>query len=244
MTRSLCEQKLQDAEIGYPELEKLALALVVASRKSRPYFHEHLIEVLTSYTLRQVLQKLEASGRLLKWAIELGKFDVNFRPRTTIKRQALANFIAEFTYTDAAEVARTAENAEAAKVTKAQEEKSFALMKGDAVQWTLYVDDTSNDTGSDAGMMLISPEGHKIHYALHFRLKASNNEAEYEALTVGLHLAKELQARSIQIYSDTQLVVNQVNDVFVARGDRMVEYLEKEKGLMETFLFTSIEVFS
>ena len=86
-------KRLLDADTRYPELEKLALALMVASRKLRPYFHAHPIEVLTNYTLRQVLQKLEASGRLLKWVIELRQFEVNFCPRTTIKAQALANFI-------------------------------------------------------------------------------------------------------------------------------------------------------
>ena len=57
-------------------------------------------------------------------------------------------------------------------------------------------------------MMLISSEGHKIYYALRFGFRVSNNEAIYKALIVGLHLAKELQARNIQIYSDTQLVVS------------------------------------
>ena len=65
-------KRLLDAETRYPKLEKRALTLVVASRKVRPYFHAHLIEVLTNFPLRQVLQKLEASGKLLKWAIELG----------------------------------------------------------------------------------------------------------------------------------------------------------------------------
>ena len=69
-----------DAKTRYPELEKLALALVVVSRKLRPYFHTYSIEVLTNYPLRQVLQKSEVSGRLLKWAIELGQFDMNFCP--------------------------------------------------------------------------------------------------------------------------------------------------------------------
>ena len=70
---------------------------MVASRKLRPYFHAHSIEVLTNYPLHQVLQKPEALGRLLNWAIELGQFDVNFCPKMTIKGQALADFIAEFT---------------------------------------------------------------------------------------------------------------------------------------------------
>ena len=87
-----------DVETRYPELEKLALTLVVTSRKLRPYFHAHSIEVLTNYPLRQVLQKPEASGRLLKCPIELGQFDMNFYPRMVINRQALAYFIDEFTY--------------------------------------------------------------------------------------------------------------------------------------------------
>ena len=65
----------------------------------------------------------------------------------------------------------------------------------------------SNNNGSRAGMMLISPEGHKIYYAIHFGFKASNNEAEYEALIASLHLARELRASNVKIFSDSQLVV-------------------------------------
>ena len=111
-------KRLLDTEIRYPKLEKPALALVYASRKLRPYFYSHSIEVLTNYPLRQVLQKLEASGRLFKWVIELGQFEVNYHPRTVIKGQALANFIAEFTYADTTEVARTTKGVEAVKVVQ------------------------------------------------------------------------------------------------------------------------------
>ena len=83
-------------------------------------------------------------------------------------------------------------------MAEAQREKNSALAKEDAEWWTLYVDDTFNDTRSRADIMLISHEGHKIHYALRFGFKASNNEVEYEALIAGLRLAKELQAHSIQ----------------------------------------------
>ena len=66
-------KRLLDAETMYPELEKLALDLMVVSKKLRSYFHAHPIEVLTNYPLRQVLQKSKALGRLLKLAIELGQ---------------------------------------------------------------------------------------------------------------------------------------------------------------------------
>ena len=86
-------KRLLNDETKYPELEKLVLALIIASRLLRPYFHAHSIEVLTNYLLCQVLQKPEASWRLLKWAIELEHLDMNYRHRMTIKGKTLADFI-------------------------------------------------------------------------------------------------------------------------------------------------------
>ena len=65
------------------------------------------------------------------------------------------------------------------------------------------MDGASNDTGSGASMMLISPDGHKIHCAICFRFKASNNEAKYEALIAGLRLTHELQVYNVKILSDS-----------------------------------------
>ncbi|CAL2239709.1 unnamed protein product [Prunus armeniaca] len=72
---------LQSAELRYSPLEQLALALVVSARRLRPYFQAHEITVLTNQPIRQVLQKPETSGRLVKWPIELGEFDIQFKPR-------------------------------------------------------------------------------------------------------------------------------------------------------------------
>ena len=66
--------------------------------------------------------------------------------------------------------------------------------------------------------------------------------ASNEALIASLRLAKKLQAHHLKIYSDSQLVVNQVNDIYLERGEKMASYLEKAKGLMKTIQRTSIEV--
>ncbi|XP_019241234.1 PREDICTED: uncharacterized protein LOC109221226 [Nicotiana attenuata] len=87
---------LIDAETRYPHLEKLALALVVVARKLRPYFQCHPIKVITTFPLRGVLHKPELSGRLAKWAIELSEHDITYQPRTAIKSQVLADFVADF----------------------------------------------------------------------------------------------------------------------------------------------------
>ena len=65
------------------------------------------------------------------------------------------------------------------------------------------MDGSFNKGGSGAGQILVSPEGHRMHYALRFVFKASNNEAKYEVLTVGLNLAKEMTVESSEIYSDS-----------------------------------------
>lgn len=56
----------------------LVFALIVASKRLRPYFQAHLLKVLTDHPFKKVLQKLNTSGRLAKWAIELSKFDMEY----------------------------------------------------------------------------------------------------------------------------------------------------------------------
>lgn len=88
---------LLDTETRYSTLEKWALALVVAARKLRPYFQAFLIVVVIDQLLRQTLNKPEVSGWLVKWAIEMSEFDINYKSRVVIKAQVMADFVAKFT---------------------------------------------------------------------------------------------------------------------------------------------------
>ena len=153
-------------------MEKLILALVTVARKLHPYFQAHTIEVPTEYPMKQVLHKIETSGRLMKWAIELSKFDIKYKPKTTIKGQVLADFIMEFTSAEPTENAQT---------------------MTDLPVWKLSIDGASNAQGSGVGLILTSPEGIDIEYALRFRFQASNNEVEYEAIIACLNLAHSLE---------------------------------------------------
>ena len=92
-----CSRALMGAEKRYPKMEKLILALVTTSKKLRPYFQAHIVQVPTKYPMKQILHKLETSGRLIKWAIKLSEFDIRYKPGTTVKEQILADFIREFT---------------------------------------------------------------------------------------------------------------------------------------------------
>ncbi|GKV35924.1 hypothetical protein SLEP1_g44125 [Rubroshorea leprosula] len=79
--------------------------------------------------------------------------------------------------------------------------------------WILYVDGASSSKSSGAGAFLVGPDGYRSEHALKFNFDATNNMAEYEALLLGLQLALELKVTAIQVYNDSQLVVNQVNSV-------------------------------
>ncbi|XP_022156792.1 uncharacterized protein LOC111023626 [Momordica charantia] len=102
-------------------------------------------------------------------------------------------------------------------------------------QWTLYVDGSSNEKGCGAGMLLLGPDGLRFGYALRFGFRASNNEAEYEALINGLKVARGMGVRRLLILSDSQLIVNPVTEEYQVKEARMDRYLAKARGLLAQF---------
>ena len=72
----------------------------------------------------------------------------------------------------------------------------------------MFVNEASNSKGSRAGIVLVSPEGVVLEQAVRLKFSASNNEAEYEALMIGLRTARKLGASHLQVFSDSQLVAN------------------------------------
>ena len=219
---------LLDAETRYLKIEKLILALVVAARKLRPYFQAYTVIVMTQYPLQSILHSSDASQRVMKWALELDQYGLVFRPHTTIKAQALADFIAE----SAPGLGNATEKPN--NVLKAAETlASPASLNGDI--WHLHVDGASNYKGSGAGMVLITPDGSMLEQVITLGFKASNNEAEYEALLAGLRMANDLAVKKLAIYSDSQLITSQATGEYMAKHQRMTQYLEKVRKQLEAF---------
>ena len=69
---------LIEAEGRYSQIEKLAFALITTSRKLRHYFQAHVINVMTDHPLKKAMNKLEAIGQLIQWAVELSEFDIKY----------------------------------------------------------------------------------------------------------------------------------------------------------------------
>ncbi|XP_073138783.1 uncharacterized protein [Henckelia pumila] len=202
---------LKGPEIRYSEMEKMALTLILTARKLRPYFLSHPVTILTNSPLGRVMTQPDASGRLVKWAVELGEYDIEYRPRAAIKAYALSDFLTEV-------------------ITFGQEEV-----------WRIFVDGASSLEGSGVGVFLISPTQEKTKVAIRLSSFKSNNEAEYEAIISGLKLAREAGARHVIVYSDSQLVVQQVQGTFSIREKRLQEYVGLIKQQGEEFSSWSIE---
>ncbi|KAL0434622.1 UNVERIFIED_CONTAM: hypothetical protein Sradi_0170100 [Sesamum radiatum] len=130
---------LQGAEQKYPPIEKLALALIMAVRKLRPYFQSHQVTVLANQPLKHILASPNALGRMVKWAVELSEHDIEFEPRPAIKAQILADFILE---------------------TKGEKDDKSNK------DWTMFVDGSSTSSKSGVGIVMKSPEADHIEYAI------------------------------------------------------------------------------
>ncbi|KAK3018233.1 hypothetical protein RJ639_002767 [Escallonia herrerae] len=171
---------LQDMETRYPKIDKIALALIISARRLRPYFQSHTIVVLIDQPLGKVLLSPEASGRLVNWSVELGEFDLQYKPRTAIKTQALADFIVECTLP---------EDPPQLVISKVRD------------PWNLYADGSSAVGNSGAGIILISPEDQNTQADTLSRL-ASAKETEARR-PVYLEFLKD---RSISSHDEIEII--------------------------------------
>jgi hypothetical protein len=86
---------LSESKARYQPVQKLLNAVLITSRKLRHYFQEYSISVITDYPLGDILRNQDSTGRISKWAVKFRAINIDFKPRTTIKSQALVDFMAE-----------------------------------------------------------------------------------------------------------------------------------------------------
>ena len=218
-------KSLHEAEIRYLPLEKAVLAIVQATRKLPHYFQAHTVVVLTQLPLRSILRSADYTGRIAKWGTILGTFDIRYiryMPRTAVKGQVLTNLVAEFAQPTLEGGGGLLNPDEKLIGTVSQEEPTC---------WKAHVDGTANQRGSRVGLVLVSPEGITIEKSLRLGFSATNNEAEYEALLEGMSMIQKLGGKSINMFSDSRLVVGQVNGELEVKDERMQEYLVQVKRL-------------
>ncbi|GAU12536.1 hypothetical protein TSUD_182500 [Trifolium subterraneum] len=204
---------LQGPELRYLQIEKIALAVIMAARKLRYYFLAHSIIIRTDQPVKQLLARPDMVGRMLKWSLELAEFDISFENRKALKAQVLADFVAEMT-------------------TSTTSEKN---------KWTIFVDGSSNSQGSEAGIILENGDGVLIEVSLGLSFPTTNNQAEYEAFLAGLILAEDMGAEEIRIFTDSQLVASQVSGEYQTKEERLLEYLNLIRAKLAKFKETEVK---
>jgi hypothetical protein len=185
------------------ELEKIAYAVVMASRNLRHYFEAFKVRVTSDRGLGELFRNLKASVRIAKWAAELSGYHITFEPRTAIKSQVLADFIVDWTGPI------TQPDTPAEKV------------------WTIHCDGAWCHAGAAAAAVITSPTGVKHRYAtrLSFALESdrcTNNVAEYEAVILGLRKLRALGVTTCIIRTDSKVVAGQVEKDYAAKDPALM----------------------
>jgi ribonuclease HI len=202
---------LGPSKMKYPQVQKLLYAVLLTARKLRHYFEDHIVIVVTGFPIGDILHNKEVIGRIAKWACELGAHDIEFRPRTAIKTQALVDFVSEWTEH------QVPDNLEATEVRK------------------MYFDGSLKLKGAGAGILFIAPGGEQLKYALQLSFPASSNAAEYEALIHGLNIDVSLSIKKLMVYGDSLVVISQINKDWDCSADSMSKYCAAIRKLEDKF---------
>ena len=143
--------------------------------------------------------------------MELGALSIEFLPHSTIKSQALADFIAEWTEIQDPPPDERPEH------------------------WVMYFNGALNLDGNGASILFISPRGEQLKYVLQLLFKATNNAAEYEALIHVLRIAASLSIKRLLAYGDSKVVIQQVNKDWDCTQEKMDAYCKEIRKLEAHF---------
>ena len=170
------------------------------------------------------------NSRLAKWGMLMSQYSMTFVPQKAVKGQAIADFLAAHPVPDTSKLYEELPD----EITEAN-----ATSKEPEV-WQMYFDGASRSGPhgriiAGVGVVFISPNGHVLPRAFSLTEPCSNNVAEYNALLVGLQIAKELGVQYLEAYGDSQLIVNQVTGEYEARNEDLVPYYQAVLSLANSF---------
>ena len=163
--------------------------------------------VRTGQPIRQILGRPDIAERMMKRSLELSEFDIHYESRKALKAQVFADILAQMTFS-------TEESKEG---------------------WTVFVDGSSNSKGSSARIIVENGEGMVVEISLGLSFPLTNNIVEYEVFLAGLRIAKDLGARKIRIFTDSQLVASQVTGDYQVREEHLQQYVQLVLEKMKEF---------
>ncbi|KAG9453434.1 hypothetical protein H6P81_006338 [Aristolochia fimbriata] len=186
--------------------QQTAAAIHRSTRKIVQKLRHYLLAHSTNFIsradpLKYIMSRPILSGRLAKWALLLSEFEINFVPQRAIKGQALASFLADHPVL-----------AEWELTEEFPDEEIFLVEV--LPLWEMYFDGAARRNGAGAGILFVSPKKDLLPYSFVLTQICSNNEAEYQALLLGLGIAVEMQLPQLHIHGDSALVIKQLTGEF------------------------------
>jgi len=203
---------LNDTETRYHPSEKLCLCLYFSCIKLKQYIKPIDVYVYSHFDItKHMLSKPLLQSKVGKWALALIEYSLTYLSLKFVKGQIIADFIVDHSVS----------------------EKSLNFV--DVRPWKLYFDGSSNKNGTGVGILIISLEN--IPTKLKFLLEklCSNNEAEYEALIVGLEILLELGAKDVEIKGDSELVIKQLTKEYKCVKENLIIYFATATALLKRF---------
>ncbi|GAA0167028.1 hypothetical protein LIER_22054 [Lithospermum erythrorhizon] len=168
------------------------------------------------------------SDPLARWYLQLQQFEIIYVPQRVVKGQVLADFLAD-------------------QPLPAEWELCDELADEDVMNvemtppWKMYFDGAAHQGGAGAGVIFLTPQQDLLPYSFSLSHNCSNNVAEYQALILGLEPATDLDIHQLEIYGDSQLVINQLLGDYEVRKPGLIPYHGYAKRLLQSIDLVSIK---
>ncbi|RVW76495.1 Retrovirus-related Pol polyprotein from transposon 17.6 [Vitis vinifera] len=195
-------KRMLEYEMRYVMIERLFLTLVWATRRLRHYMTEYSVHLISRLDLlRYLFDRPALTSRLMRWLVHLTEFDIQYVSQKSIKGSIVADHLASLPTSKDRPVDDDFSDDEFVAMTSLSE-------------WCLYFDGAANQLGYGIGVLLVSPQGdhilRSVRLAFHDRHPITNNIVEYEACILGLETALEFGIRQMEVFGDSNLIVQEV----------------------------------
>jgi hypothetical protein len=198
---------LIDAETRYSFIETLCLSLFYACSKLRHYLLSSTC-IVTCHVdvIKHILQQLILSGRIGKWAYALIEYYLGYEQLKSMKGQVVADFIIGYSIDQ-----------------NIDESCNLVSIR----PWKLFFDGLTCIESQGVGVVLVSPRGAVFETSARLEYFCTNNQAEYEAILLGLQILSFMGVKHVETFDDSLLVVQQVTDIYQCFDEPLNTYLDK-----------------
>ena len=211
---------LNPPKTRYTPIEKLCLALYFACTKLGHYLIKSQVYVVSQTDLMNyMLNRSLITGRIGKWSLALSEFTLVYFPNKSIKGKALTDFLADHHSLDIGK----------------EQSMELGIYGEEKEPWILKFDGLSTKNSVSSGIVVMPPRGIKTTLSLNLAFECTNNQAEYEALVIGLEILLDLGAKDVRVIGYSQLVLWQLTWEYKCNNLLLAPYFTTIIQLLDSF---------